>query len=56
MKNDIDIEDIVEQFIFDLNIGLSNIINIFEPEAICIGGRFCTLCRFTFRKNYQKND
>ncbi len=37
-------KDIIEEFISDLNIGLSNIINIFEPEAICIGGRLCTLC------------
>jgi len=38
------VEDIIGEFISDLNIGLSNMINIFEPEAICIGGRFCILC------------
>lgn len=54
MKNDLEIEDIVEEFVCDLNVGLSNIINIFEPEVICIGGRICALCRFAFRKNYYK--
>ena len=30
----------INNYIEDLSIGISNIINIFEPEAICIGGRF----------------
>lgn len=33
-------EQAINEFIEDLNIGLSNYINIFEPEAICIGGSF----------------
>ncbi|MCI8620407.1 MAG: ROK family protein [Clostridia bacterium] len=40
IKDDRELEEILEEFIQDLNIGLSNIINIFEPEAICIGGGF----------------
>lgn len=35
-----DVESIVEEFIENLNIGLTDYINIFEPEAICIGGSF----------------
>lgn len=35
-----EIKKIVEEFIENLSIGLSNLINIFEPEAIGIGGSF----------------
>lgn len=34
------IEEIVEQYIKDLSIGIANLVNIFEPEAIGIGGSF----------------
>lgn len=34
------IEKIVEEFIENLSIGIANLINIFEPEAIGIGGSF----------------
>ena len=41
MKNDYEsIEDIIEEFIEDLSIGIANFINIFEPEVICLGGSF----------------
>lgn len=30
----------INSYIEDLSIGISNIINIFEPDAICIGGSF----------------
>lgn len=30
----------INNYIEDLSIGISNIINIFEPDAICIGGSF----------------
>ena len=30
----------LNKYIEDLSIGISNIINIFEPDAICIGGRY----------------
>lgn len=35
-----DIKDIIKEFVQNLNIGLTNYINIFEPEAICLGGSF----------------
>lgn len=35
-----EIKKIVEEFIENLSIGLSNLMNIFEPEAIGIGGSF----------------
>lgn len=34
------IENVVGEFIENLSIGISNLINIFEPEAIVIGGSF----------------
>ena len=34
------IEKIIKEFIQSLAIGISNLINIFEPEAIGIGGSF----------------
>lgn len=34
------INNLIEEFINNLIIGLSNIIDIFEPEAICFGGSF----------------
>lgn len=34
------IEKVVDEFINDLSIGIANLINIFEPEAIGIGGSF----------------
>lgn len=34
------ISDIIEEYINDLSIGISNLINIFEPDCIVIGGGF----------------
>lgn len=34
------IKDILEEFTEDLAEGIINIVNIFEPEAICIGGSY----------------
>lgn len=35
-----EIQHILEEYINNLMIGLSNVIDIFEPEAICLGGSF----------------
>ncbi len=37
---DKDVKKLINEYIDDLTIGVSNIINIFEPEAICFGGSF----------------
>jgi len=34
------IKEIIKEYVDYLSIGISNIINIFEPDAICIGGSF----------------
>lgn len=41
IKNDFEeIKDIIDEYIENLAIGISNYIDIFEPEAIAIGGSF----------------
>lgn len=37
---DIRLKYMLNNYVQDLSIGISNIINIFEPEAICLGGSF----------------
>ncbi len=39
-ENDPRLKYMIRNYVEDLSIGISNIINIFEPEAICIGGSF----------------
>ena len=39
-KNKDKVQDIIDEYIKYLCVGFINIINIFEPEAICIGGSF----------------
>lgn len=34
------VKEIIKEYVDYLSIGISNIINIFEPDAICIGGSF----------------
>ncbi len=38
--NNIKVKEVVEQFVEDLSIGICNLIDIFEPEAIILGGSF----------------
>lgn len=35
-----EVNEIIDRYINYLSVGLTNIINIFEPDAICIGGSF----------------
>lgn len=35
-----DVKEFIEEYLENVSIGLINIINIFEPEAICFGGSF----------------
>ena len=39
-KKNKEIKIVIDEFIDNLSIGISNLINIFEPEAIGIGGSF----------------
>ena len=39
-KNNKELEKLIEEYIKNLSIGIINMIEIFEPEAICIGGSF----------------
>ena len=39
-KDNYIINNIVDEYIEYLSIGISNLINIFEPEAVSIGGSF----------------
>lgn len=38
--NNLRIKRIIDEYIENMIVGLSNIIDIFEPEAICLGGSF----------------
>lgn len=35
-----EVDEIIDNYLNYLSIGISNLINIFEPDAICIGGSF----------------
>ena len=39
-RDDDNINRIIDEFVDYLSIGISNLVNIFEPEAVCIGGSF----------------
>lgn len=39
-KEDVHVNKIIDEYINNLALGIENIINIFEPEAICVGGSF----------------
>lgn len=49
-----EVEQIIENYTDYLSIGLSNIINIFEPDAICIGGSFTYYAPIFMEKLKQK--
>ncbi len=44
------VEDIINKYIYNLSIGLENLINIFKPEAISIGGSFTHYKKFLLGK------
>ena len=52
--NNVQIKKLVDQYIDNLLIGLSNIIDIFEPEAICLGGSFVYFKEIFFEKLKSK--
>lgn len=44
------VQDIINEYIKNLTIGISNIINMLEPQAICIGGGFAYYKGILFEK------
>ena len=53
-KNNPIIENIVDEYTSDLALGISNLINIFEPEAIAIGGSFVYFEKLFLQKTKGK--
>ena len=51
---DREIQIILEEYIENLMIGLSNMIDIFEPEIICIGGSFVYFKEILYDKLIEK--
>ena len=49
-----EVNKIIENYLEYLSIGLTNIINIFEPDAICIGGSFTYYASTFMEKLKQK--
>ena len=53
-KNNEKIEKIIDEYIEDLKIGIANLINIFEPQTISIGGSFVYFKDILLDKLIQK--
>ena len=53
-KNDERIKEVIEEFTDNLALGISNLINIFEPEIIGIGGSFVYFEDFLLEKLKDK--
>ena len=49
-----EVNKIIENYVENLSIGIANIINIFEPDAICIGGSFTYYAPIFMDKLKQK--
>ena len=48
------INEIIDNYVENLALGIENIINIFEPEAICIGGSFVFFREILLEKLIEK--
>lgn len=53
-RNDERIKEVIEEFTDNLAIGLSNLINVFEPDIIGIGGSFAYFEEFLLEKLKEK--
>lgn len=49
-----EVKKYIEEYIDNLIIGISNICNIFEPEAICLGGSFVYFEGILYKKLLEK--
>lgn len=45
-----EVEETIEQYVKDVCIGLTNLVNILEPQAICLGGGFVKYESILFEK------
>lgn len=52
--NNEEINNYIDEYIDNLLIGLTNIINIIEPEAICIGGSFVYYEKILYTRLIEK--
>ena len=52
--NNEDVNKFIDEYLENVAIGISNIINIFEVEAICFGGSFCYYEDIFFQKLMEK--
>ena len=63
-KGDKAAKEVVDEYIYDLAMGITNIINIFQPEVLVIGGGICNegealtkpLKEKVFAETYSKDD
>lgn len=53
-KNQENVKIAIDTYLDDLIVGLSNIIDIFEPEAICLGGSFVYFEEILYEKLVEK--
>ena len=53
-KTEEKVQETIDNYINDLMIGLSNLIDIFEPEAICLGGGFVYFKDILYKKLLEK--
>ena len=54
MQNDIEVKKYIDNYIDNIIIGISNICNILEPEAICLGGSFVYFEEILYNRLIQK--
>ncbi len=53
-KNEIEIQNYIEQYIDNLILGIYNITRIIEPQAICLGGSFVYFHKILYTKLLEK--
>ena len=53
-KNDENVNKCIDEYVNTLCIGLSNIINIINPEQICIGGSFTYFEDILYKRLLEK--
>ena len=54
MQNNMEVKEYIDNYIDNILIGISNICNILEPEAICLGGSFVYFEEILYRRLIEK--